>query len=173
MITVWCNAHNEEIKTTPVKFFRGAVGPCELCKSNNLSLIRLKPKEFITKSKEKYGDQFTYNNMGYIGYNNEINLICTIHNDEPIKITPKNHLRNIKGGCSICVTEYMKTKILNEIPIQFRAQFEQIDTKIDEKQIQKLKCLTCEEYIETTLSELRNQKEETKSQNLMVRALIV
>ena len=63
-------------------------------------------EEFITKSKNKYGNNsFDYSNVIYTYQKNPVNLICKNHGS--FNITPKNHL-GINFGCLKCSEENVR-----------------------------------------------------------------
>lgn len=68
-------------------------------------------KEFIAKSKVKFGDKFDYSKMNYIDSKTPITLICKEHGE--IHIAPGTHLRSTTGyqECSKHVPRKRKTLV--------------------------------------------------------------
>lgn len=62
--------------------------------------------EFYNNCNIKFNNKFEYYN-DYTGINNDINILCKIHNYKFIS-TPKNHLRSDTGSCRLCKTIKMK-----------------------------------------------------------------
>lgn len=58
-----------------------------------------KNEAFINMSKEKFGDQFNYENLNIKGVQEKIILYCNKHNGH-IDVLIANHLNN--GGCRVC-----------------------------------------------------------------------
>jgi hypothetical protein len=56
---------------------------------------------FINKSKEKFGNLFSYQNLNYISTKKPVNLYCSNHKHSFI-VNIKNHLDTKAGGCSHC-----------------------------------------------------------------------
>jgi hypothetical protein len=58
-------------------------------------------EEFIKKSKLKFGNTFSYNNLNYITSKKPVSLYCNTHN-KSFTISTQNHLNTIAGGCENC-----------------------------------------------------------------------
>jgi hypothetical protein len=67
--------------------------------------------KFITKSKEKFGTTFNYDNMNYISTKKSINLLCTKHNNT-FTISTRSHLDSQFGGCVTCDKDYRFEQLL-------------------------------------------------------------
>ena len=80
--------------------------PCPLCK-NEKDLHR-KLGKFLTSTKERFGDRFSYNKVVYKGVDEPVLLSCKTHSEEFL-ISPYNHLNSISGGCKICANNYRKS----------------------------------------------------------------
>ena len=72
---------------------------------------------FIKKSKEKFGDRFTYEKTNYVNAVTNVIVNCKCK-DVDIKIIPGNHLRG-NGGCHICSKCYIKS--YDEIIEEFKS----------------------------------------------------
>lgn len=59
-----------------------------------------KQLDFIQKSKNKFGNRYTYENTLYVACKTDIIITCRIHGDFNIK--PTNHLSSAIGGCRQC-----------------------------------------------------------------------
>lgn len=68
---------------------------CPKC-SNHYTMTT---EEFITKSKEKFGNKFDYSKLVYKDCSTNITLICPEHGE--FTCTPHSHLKG-NGGCPIC-----------------------------------------------------------------------
>jgi len=67
-----------------------------------------KGKNFIEKSKNKFGDKFDYSEVKYVDSQTPITLICNEHNIK-FSITPNQHLNTRFGGCKVCHTQYIES----------------------------------------------------------------
>jgi very-short-patch-repair endonuclease len=100
---ITCKIHGKFNKIAR-KFLKGY--ECSKCKKN---------KEFIEKSKKKFGDKFDYTLLNYQNQHAFIILICNIHNK--INIHPGSHLKS-KTGCPKCSSEgkiYNKKITINNL----------------------------------------------------------
>jgi hypothetical protein len=63
-----------------------------------------KQLDFIQKSKNKFGDRYTYENTLYVACKTDITITCIIHGD--FRIKPTNHLGSALGRMqTLCVFE--------------------------------------------------------------------
>lgn len=60
---------------------------------------------FIEKSKNKFNDNFSYDDLNYISTKKPVNLLCKIHNNL-FTTTIQNHLNSKLGGCIKCDFDY-------------------------------------------------------------------
>ena len=62
-------------------------------------------REFIKKSKSKYGEKFDYDMCYFLTKTNKVLLYCKKHNHW-FYVTPKSHLIQTYGGCDLCYNEH-------------------------------------------------------------------
>ena len=97
-VCIICPIHGE-FWQTPDKHMRG--GGCPKCGMLKLNESRkITTEEFIKRSKEKYGDKFSYDKCNVITMQTKVIITCNIHGD--FEITPASHLR-CDGGCKKCL----------------------------------------------------------------------
>lgn len=68
---------------------------------------KMNTKNFIKRSKQKFGDRFSYDKTIYVNAKTNIIIKCNQH-DEDLLITAQNHL-NGNGGCHKCSGVYIKS----------------------------------------------------------------
>lgn len=78
------------------------------CKKCAIKEQEITKDEFIKRSKNKYGERFSYDDMEYASYVTPSKIHCTVHGD--ITIIPKNHLCS-KYGCVECANEATSEKL--------------------------------------------------------------
>jgi hypothetical protein len=61
-------------------------------------MLKLTTNEFIKRSKQKFGDRFTYTNTEYVNQLTKVTVTCLEHGD--VNILPHNHLQGC--GCPKC-----------------------------------------------------------------------
>ena len=65
---------------------------------------------FIERSREKYGDLFTYDKTIYVGAHKNVIITCKKHGD--FEQTPALHLASrTKYGCTQCFQERIEAKV--------------------------------------------------------------
>lgn len=74
--------------------------------------------DFIRKSKELYGDKFTYNNSIYT--NNKTKLVVTCREHGDFSILPNNHYKGL-GGCKYCAKN-SSAKLTTKKPEKFLSE---------------------------------------------------
>ena len=99
-VVIICLIH-KDFEITPNSHLNGS--GCILCgkisSSNKQSLNIL---QFITKSKEKHGDNYDYSKVEYINSQTKVNIICKTHGE--FEQIPNNHIRG--KGCIKCSGNY-------------------------------------------------------------------
>lgn len=65
-----------------------------------------KQRKFIEKSKSKFPNQFTYNDVNYVNKSTDITICCNTHGNFVTK--PRNHLRTKTGGCPYCTGTFKR-----------------------------------------------------------------
>jgi hypothetical protein len=71
---------------------------------------RLTTNNFIERSKERYGDKYSYDETNYKSYSTKLIIKCNKHN-EYFNITPASHLdKRNNGGCDKCKWESIVEK---------------------------------------------------------------
>ena len=95
-VIITCPKHGD-FPQTPNKHLSGR--GCRECQYEKVSEIhKLSTEEFIRRAKEIHGDKYDYSKVNYIGYEDEVIIICPKHGDFPQ--TPAVHLSG--SGCQIC-----------------------------------------------------------------------
>ena len=111
-VIVTCRKHGDFKVTPQVHLKAHGSGGCKECKKERTSELKSSnTEEFIRKSKEKFGDKFSYDKVNYI--KNEIEVTITCHEHGDFEITPKNHLKSKKGGCKKCQGNYIRESKLS------------------------------------------------------------
>jgi hypothetical protein len=108
-LIITCPKHGD-FKVRPDNHLcKGSNGGCRECMKEFLQeLFSSNTKEFIRRSKEKFGEgKFRYDNTVYT--NNRTNVIITCPKHGDFKILPDNHLREgSNGGCRECKKEFLQ-----------------------------------------------------------------
>lgn len=82
---------------------------CPVCHQKS----RMCLETFIKKSKDLYGNRFSYDNTVYYSMRNNINITCNRHGD--FITNAANHLSGLKGGCKQCMSEFLRnSKVLSQ-----------------------------------------------------------
>jgi len=92
-VTVTCPKHGD-FSVFPRNHIKGII--CAKCAGQGLT-----NDEWIEQSKERYGNQFTYELTEYTKGNNPITITCTDHGQINLK-QAKTHFKNTYGGCRQC-----------------------------------------------------------------------
>lgn len=92
-IVIECPIHGN-FSTTPKCHLKGQHGGCSDCAGNKKSTT----ENFIIKSKELYGDLFSYERTIYTNINSKVIITCPIHGDFEQYVKP--HLKG--SGCTKC-----------------------------------------------------------------------
>ena len=74
---------------------------------------KLTTKEFIKRSKIKFGNMFNYVNTNYEGRHVKLSITCPVHGE--VMITPTVHLSDKHCGCMECQLENRKDTLTNFI----------------------------------------------------------
>lgn len=98
-VKIKCLKHNHVFSAFPSRHTRQKNGGCKLCTKINPLNASVK---FINDSKEKFGDQFNYDDFSYKDSHTCGNIKCIKH-DLIFEISPINHLRYPFGGCKKCM----------------------------------------------------------------------
>ncbi len=75
--------------------------------------LQARINKFINKGKELHGDHYNYDKVAemYESTENDIKIICNLHDFEFL-IRPKNHIaKGRNGGCSKCLSEKINNKL--------------------------------------------------------------
>ena len=106
-VKIFCNTHNEFFMMTPdTHLYKRS--DCPKCSNELRGKNKTRSNsDFIKSMKEKYGDQFTYENTNYTGNKNPIIITCKIHGD--FERTPVNLLSG--RGCKKCIKENERKKL--------------------------------------------------------------
>ena len=107
--TFRCLRHNCWFETTPrIHLYGSLYGGCKECaKESKIEKGKKKlfsKEEFISKSKNKYGDKYDYLFIEYTGCNSVIKLKCN-ECGNIFDITPHRHLKSNDGGCLNCAVK--------------------------------------------------------------------
>lgn len=101
-LIVTCLIHGDFI-LRPLKFLKGR--ECCECKKNDCrtgNTKKLNTDEFISRSKEIFGDTYNYSKTLYKNYKTKVIIGCSTHGD--FEIVPNYHLSD-KSGCQKCAKE--------------------------------------------------------------------
>lgn len=99
-VVLFCKKHQQEFTVEPNSHLTRYSG-CPVCgKEQTHKKKSLGISEFISRSRNKFGDQFDYKNVCYTSINKNVRLFCKKHNGF-IEITPEHHLAS-EYGCQIC-----------------------------------------------------------------------
>lgn len=104
-ITITCPIHGDFV-TKPLYLLKYTYG-CPKCADTTHDT-----EWFISESKNKYGDRFTYEKTEYVNLKTKVIVTCRKHGD--FKVTPSVHLSNFYGGCSGCHSESFGFDVLVE-----------------------------------------------------------
>ena len=97
--------------------------------------------EFILKSKEKFNDTFSYENLNYTKLYNQVELTCTKHSNT-FSISGRYHLKTNFGGCEECMTDIKFNELQNESNQKFNNNFIlDRNTFIDKSSECNIKCI--------------------------------
>lgn len=103
-VTITCNECNEEFRQTPAGHL--IYDGCDFCRKKNVLLQR--EQEFLTAAKEKYGDNFNYDQCIFVDSKTYVIIKCNTCGTE-FPQTPNRHLlKECKGGCPKCMINNMK-----------------------------------------------------------------
>lgn len=98
-ISVVCKAHGPFSITPKAHTGKTAQG-CKTCTQEKWGRDRKGTTEgFIEKSKQKYGDQFSYEGLDYTNWSTPVRMTCQKH-DKDFQVMPQYHLQS--GGCPVC-----------------------------------------------------------------------
>ena len=92
--TLYCHKHGP-FEASPFNHLRRDSGCCPGCKKEAKALTT---EQFIAKSKEKYGDRFSYEHTVYKSNEEPIIITCPVHGN--IETTPHEHF--FGNGCRLC-----------------------------------------------------------------------
>jgi hypothetical protein len=87
---------------------------------------------FIKKSKQKFGDRYTYGETVYSGSKTPLSFRCKEH-QTLITLTPESHYRSKNGGCKKCFTaSYRKDSsyFIEKSKKQFPDKFEYARSRV-------------------------------------------
>ena len=99
-VIITCKAHGDFIQKAGIHLNGSG---CPTCMKRN----KLNTQEFIKRSKELYGDIFTYNKSIYISVRKNIKITCKKHGDFDRKV--KTHFQG--SGCPKCPARSSKGEI--------------------------------------------------------------
>lgn len=85
-------------------------------------LYNINMDTFIEKSKSKFNDIFSYDNLNYISTKKPITLLCKFHNNL-FTTSIKNHLDSRIGGCMKCDFDYRFNQFHNKSKEKFNNNF--------------------------------------------------
>lgn len=91
---LYCRQHGA-FEASPFNHLRRDSGCCPGCKKEAKALTT---EQFIAKSKEKYGDRFSYEHTVYKSNEEPIIITCPVHGD--VETTPHEHF--FGNGCRLC-----------------------------------------------------------------------
>ena len=97
---------------------------CPDCAENGQRRVEIRKKEFIEKSKARYGNLFDYSNVRYVNKNTPVLLHCNKHNYDFYAV-PDNHIRR-NSGCPYCndsTGEIEVRLVLERLHIPFKAEY--------------------------------------------------
>ena len=98
-VTIICSKHGE-FQQKPARHLQGS--GCQKC-SIEINALNNKhtTEEFIEKAKVIHGNKYDYSKSEYIGYDNDIEIICPKHGS----FWQRPHVHICGGGCPICGKE--------------------------------------------------------------------
>lgn len=105
-VTITCRSCDTDIEKMAGEFFRLAY-PCMTCDFNQACLERR--KIFIEKATKRYGDRYSYVNVKYTRYDDEVDIICNKHKCQFSRTIPQ-FLRD-GSICSECLYENVPNSI--------------------------------------------------------------
>ena len=149
---IWCNKCGDYFYQKPSNHIGGNKGKgqgCLICENNSRKLTA---DQFITKSKEKHGNLYKYNDVVYINYQTKIKIWCNECEDY-FEQTPANHLRGRKGkgsGCPVCNdTTLSNSDVINRLTIE--------EDPIIVDGVVRCRCTYCKEYFTPTDNQLSHR----------------
>lgn len=103
-IIITCSIHGD-FEKRPLKFLSGR--ECIGCKTKRTNTKKLTTEEFISRSKEIFGDKFDYSKVEYKNNRTRVILGCEIHGD--FETIPNYHLSD-KTCCQQCAKDIIIQK---------------------------------------------------------------
>ena len=117
-VIIICPKHGD-FPQTPNKHLSGR--GCRECQYEKVSKMhKLSTEEFIRRAKEIHNGKYDYSKVNYIGYEDEVIIICPKHGDFPQ--TPSSHLNG--SGCSKCKSSKGEIVVRNYL-INNKIEFEE------------------------------------------------
>ena len=117
-VIITCPKHGD-FPQTPNKHLSGR--GCRECQYEKVSeLHKLDTKEFIKRAREIHGDKYDYSKVKYVGYDNEVIIICPKHCG--FKQTP--HVHFLGSGCPKCNSSKGEIAVRNYL-ITNKIEFEE------------------------------------------------
>ena len=108
VVEIICPKHGSFFKTVDAIGKRDNGCPkCVKEKKMSNDLI-FNTKNFIERSKNKFGDKFDYSMVEYTNAQTPIKLICKEHGIR-FSVTPNAHLNSRFGGCKECYNQYVES----------------------------------------------------------------
>ena len=117
-VIITCPKHGD-FPQTPNKHLSGR--GCRECQYEKVSKMhKLSTEEFIRRAKEIHNGKYDYSKVNYIGYEDEVIIICPKHGDFPQ--TPSSHLNG--SGCPKCNSSKGEIAVRNYL-ITNKIEFEE------------------------------------------------
>lgn len=113
-LIITCPKHGD-FSIVARKHTNGKQGCKECSRLINSGKPRKTTEDFIKKSKERYGEKYTYNNAVYINNKTKVVVTCREHDD--FSILPSNHYKCL-GGCKECA-KIAFVKLVSKEPKKF------------------------------------------------------
>ena len=104
-VQIRCIKHDWEFPQTPNSHLRGR--GCEKCGREKLDRARkITLEQFIERSRKKHGNKYDYSKVKLDGVDNNVIIICPIHNEFPQR--PAKHMSG--EGCNDCAIDKRAAK---------------------------------------------------------------
>ena len=105
-----CNLCNNKCSGHPQNLKYSRSGGCE-CVIKKQDLEK-RENDFIEKAKAKWGERYSYDNLGFEKGNIQVNIIC-LECNQSFKQRPDDHKAG-KNGCPMCGNKKMNTEIFKK-----------------------------------------------------------
>ena len=158
-IEIYCPIHGY-FKIRPDHFIGSKYG-CQKCGRSQYGLsVRKGYAQFVIKARNKFGDNFSYDEMNFTTLNNPIKITCLKHN-HTFEYKPSKHLITKYGGCKFCyadenakfaklncqklheITRIKPEKVKENLIAKYGEYFEFPEQNFQQSKKVKLQCKNC------------------------------